>query len=243
MKRLAFACAVAAIPGFAAAQAPQDIVTVEALSDLVERGLSVTDGRAAARARIGGELAHGLRFDASAATLRGARRNGGADANVDLAASYRLARGAAALDTGVVARFYPGAASGFDYIETFGGVSTLLGPAEIGLSASYAPDQAAIGGDNLYLRARARAALIGTPISLAAHVGRSNGDADRPARSARLRPTGDYHDWSIGAEYARGAITLALTYTDTDIRRSRAVLPGTGRHAGARLAARIGATF
>jgi uncharacterized protein (TIGR02001 family) len=243
LKPLAFACAVAAIPGLAAAQAPQDIVTVEALSDLVERGLSATDGRAAARARIGGEVARGLRLDASAATLRGARRNGGADANVDLAASYRLSRGAAAFDAGLVARFYPGAAGGFDYVEAFGGVSTLIGPAEIGLSASYAPDQAAIGGDNLYLRARARAALIGTPISLTGHVGRSSGDADDPAQSARLRPTGNYRDWSIGAEYARGPITLALAYTDTDIRRGHAVLPGAARHSGARLAASIGATF
>ncbi|MDB5690037.1 MAG: hypothetical protein JWL91_1913 [Sphingomonas bacterium] len=241
--RPALAFALACVPTIAGAQAPRDIVTVEALSDLVERGLSATDGKGALRARIGGTVAGGFRLDASAATLRGSIRNGGADAGIDLIASYRAVRGTLSLDGGVTGRLYAGASGKLDYVELFGGASALIGPAEVGLTAAYAPDQASIGGDNLYLRARAVAAVIGTPISLTGHVGRSSGSVDDVARSARLRPDGTYHDWSVGAEYVRGAVTLGLSYTDSDVRPDRAPLPALARRSGARLIARAGLTF
>ena len=239
----ALVCAAALIPTGAAAQASGNLVTIDAVTDLVERGLSATDGRAAIRAAIGGAVMPGLRLDASAVTLRGGGRNGGADAGIDMAASYRMMRGAAAIDAGIVARLFPGGAGGYDYVEMFGGASALIGPAEIGISASYAPDQAAIGGDNLYLRARARAAVIGTPVSLIGHVGRSSGAVDDPVRATRLRPDGRYVDWSAGAEYARGPLTFSVTYADSDAGRPRLAPPAFARHGGARFVAGVAITF
>lgn len=232
---LAAGIALAAVLPSAAAQ--QVDASLEIASDLRERGLSDSDGKAIAAAAIGVQVDR-LRADVRVATLRGSPRHGGADAGVTAELSYRIEQGGWTFDFGGAGRFFAGAAGKTDYGELFAAAAYLLGPVELGASAFYAPDQAAIGGDNLYLRARGRADLPGTPWSLTGHVGRSSGSVDDPARAARLRPGGSYTDWALGLEWTRGKFGAGLTYSDTDIERARVTSPfGDPANSGARLTA------
>ncbi len=80
------------------------------------------------------------------------------------------------------------------------------------VGAAYAPDQDAIGGDNLYLYGQASAGIPTTPVTINAKLGRSNGS---------LAPgAGSYVDWSVGADYVLGPLTLGARYVDTDIARA-----------------------
>lgn len=207
------------------------------LSDHRVRGLSWSDGRAAVQ--VWGEvpIAAGLALSAQATTARGSRRHGGSDAALEVAATYRGESGLLRWHTGVAGQIFPGGAGAQDYAEIDGGLAGTIGPLDLGLAARYAPSQAAIGGSNLHLGARAQLALLGTPVTLTAGVGRSSGKVDDPFRAARLRPGGAYVDWSLGGRYVLRNVTFSLTYSDTDI-AARDVSPATGaRHYGAKLVA------
>ncbi|HEY0622452.1 TorF family putative porin [Sphingomonas sp.] len=221
----------------AAAQSVDVDASLEIASDLRERGLSDSGGRATATAAAGLQLG-GLRADARVATLRESARHGGADLGITAELSYRVEQGGWTFDAGGAARLFDGAEGKADYGELFATAAYLIGPAELSAAAFYAPDQSAIGGDNLYLRARARASLPGTPWSLTGHVGHSSGATDDPVRAARLRPGGSYTDWSLGAEWTLGTFGAGLTYSDTDIDHARVVSPlADARNSGARLTA------
>ena len=219
------------------AAAQQVDASLEIASDLRERGLSDSGGKATSAAAVGVQ-AGGLRADVRVASLRGSPRHGGADAGVTAELSYRIERGGWTLDFGGAGRLFAGAGGKSDYGELFAAATYLVGPVELGASAFYAPEQAAIGGDNLYLRARGRADLPGTPWSLAGHVGHSSGSVSDPLRAARLRPDGSYTDWSLGLEWTRGMFGAGLAYSDTDIERARVTSPfGDAANSGARLTA------
>lgn len=212
--------------------------SIEGQSEHRRRGLDWSGGRAAAAVAVGAG-AGPLRVDAAATTLRGASRNGGADAGFDLALSARGEGGAFRVDGGATAHLFAGARGDQDYYELNGAVGALIGPADLIVSADYAPRQAAIGGDNLYLRLAARAAVVGTPVTLSAHIGRSSGDGDGRPVARRLRPDGRYHDWALGADYVRGPMTFQLAYQDSDIGR----VAGRRARGGAAVVAGVGVGF
>ncbi len=81
--------------------------------------------------------------------------------------------------------------------------------------------------------------MIGTPVTLTAHVGRSSGDGDGRVAARRLRPDGRYHDWALGADYVRGPLTFRLAYQDSDIGR----VAGRRVGGGARIVAGVSAGF
>ncbi|PCD04749.1 hypothetical protein COC42_06265 [Sphingomonas spermidinifaciens] len=192
--------------------------SLEATTDHRRRGLSWSDGDPALDAIVSVPVA-GLRLDARGTTTRGARRHGGADAVFDASATYatQLASGIS-LSAGATGHFFAGSDVKADYGEIDLGVGYALGPLQFDVAASYAPDQAAIGGDNLYLQARASAGIPGTGIDLAAHVGRTSGSTDDPVLAARLRPElGSYVDWGIRAERRFGPLALGLRYSGTDV--------------------------
>src|SRR5690606_19462363 len=95
---------------------------------------------------------------------------------------------------------YPGGeGSGkIEYFETNARLTHDLGPLRATLGTAYSWDQAALGGDNFYLFGEAAAPLPGTPLTLKAHGGRSKG-----AMSPR---SGDYFDWSLGADATFGPV-------------------------------------
>lgn len=235
----AIAAALASSPASA-----QETLRLEAslLSDFRERGLSWSDGKAAAQIRADAPLPAGFDISAVATTARSAPRHGGADAAVDLGLGYGHDAGLLRLRASAVAHVFPGGRGAQDYIELGGGMSIAFGPIDLSLAASYAPPQRAIGGGNVYRRARMSAALPGTPLTLSGHFGRSTGSTRDPIRAERLRPGGNYHDWSLGADYALRLLTLSLTYADTDIRRAPSG-PVMSGHRGAVLVAGAHLTF
>ena len=218
---------------------------VEIATDERRRGVSWSDGRAAPAAWARLDLPAGFDVGVRALATRDDPRHGGADAVMEPTLGYSRDTGPIRLDLFGMAHLFTGGAGPLDYVEGGASASYSLGPAQIAAEARYAPAQTAIGGDNLYLSLRGRVGIPATPVTLTAAVGRSSGTVDDPVRAARLRPAGRYADWSLGAHYVVGPMTLALEYTGTDIDdRGIATSPFAGlRHAGDRLAARVGVSF
>lgn len=164
----------------------------------------------------------GFYAGAFASTVNGFGEKGGADAEVDLYAGYRTDLGGGFnLDGGLLYYAFPGSEGGdFGFFEPYASLSGTLGPVTATLGAAYAPDQAALAGDNLYLRADLDGAVPFTPVTVRAHLGRSTG-AGTP-----FTPAADYTDWSIGADYVLGPATLGLRYVDTDLSGAQARASG-----------------
>lgn len=222
---------LAAIPSAVVAQqAP--VLEAAVMNDWRVRGLSWSDGRAAAQLFASLPLASGFGLAGQATTVRGTARHGSADAALDLIGSYAVESGLFRWHGAVTGRFFPGGAGPLDYLELNLGAGAALGPMDVAVAADYAPSQGAVGGSNLYTRADFRFGLPGTPLTLAAHAGRSSGHANDRIRAQRLRPGGRYTDWSLGADYAVGRVFFNATYSDTDIRRKQAPVPAGTRHSG-----------
>ncbi|WP_338053902.1 TorF family putative porin [Sphingobium estronivorans] len=207
--------------------------TVEVASDERRRGLSWSDGDPVLRGTLSVPVAQGLSLDGTAVSLWGSDRHGGADAAVDLGATFARQIGGWRLSAEGRYHLFPGA-SGQGYGEMGVGAGFLIGPASVDLNGSYAPRQSSIGGDNLYLSASVAAGVPGTPFTVSARVGRSSGDVRDPARAARLRPDGSYWDHGVSVDYLKGRWFAGLRYANSSIDGP------TSRHAGASLIGRIG---
>ncbi len=68
--------------------------------------------------------------------------------------------------------------------------------------------------DNLYLWGDAAVAIAGTPITAKAHIGHSSGNDGLGPNATSVTPTGDYWDWSIGADATWKNLTLNVSYVD-----------------------------
>ncbi|MES2495056.1 MAG: TorF family putative porin [Pseudomonadota bacterium] len=221
---------------FAADWSPS--VSASLASDERRRGLSWSDGRPAASARVSLRPADGFDLSVAATTLRGSPRHDGASAGIDSAIVYRRDFGAFRADAQISHHAFLGH-GGANYVEMGGGAGTTIGPVQFDLFGLYAPKQAAIGGDNLYLAASASLAVVGTPFTVGAQIGRSSGDSHDPLRSARLRPHGRYTDARLRIDYVRGPLTLGVDLTDTWHGR-RIATGAIAADGGRRLAARFG---
>ncbi|WP_447406340.1 hypothetical protein, partial [Clostridium perfringens] len=72
-------------------------------------------------------------------------------------------------------------------------------------------------------------------------IGRTGGATDDAVAAARLRPGGDYTDWTIGGPHVRGGVSIGLDYVGTDIARDATRL--SGGHAGDTLVGRVALRF
>lgn len=219
---------------------------VEVTTDERRRGISWSDGRIAPAASVRAGLPSGFDLGVRVQGTRGDPRHGGADAVADVTGGFGSdIGGGLRVDGFVTGHLFVGAGGRMDYVEGGAGASYALGPAEVGIDARYAPSQSAIGGDNLWIGARARVGVPATPFTVTAGVGRSSGSTDDSIRAARLRPGGTYVDWSLGVDHITGPITLGVLYTGTDIARDRVVAsPFAGvRHTGEKVTARVALTF
>lgn len=213
---------------------------VSALSQYRFRGVSQSDEDPALQAQLTVSHTSGFYAGAFASTLNGFGEKGGADVELDLYAGHRADLGSGVnLDAGLLYYAFPGSKGGdFEYLEPYASLSGTLGPVTATLGAAYAPDQDALAGDALYLRADADAAIPFTPVTLRAHLGRSSG-SETP-----FTPAADYLDWSLGAEYVLGPATLGLEYVDTDLSGAEARASGATRDiVDAALLASIGLRF
>jgi len=235
-RKAALACAFLACAGASPAFAQYaDGVsgTIETASEEQRRGLSWSDGDPVLRGTLSVPVAQGLSLDGAAVSLWGSDRHGGADAVVDLGATYARQIGGWRLSAEGRYHLFPGSADQA-YGEIGAGAAFLIGPASMDFNGSYAPRQSSIGGDNLYLSASATMGLPGTPLTISARIGRSSGDVQDPARAMRLRPDGTYWDYGVGVDYMKDRWFAGLRYADSSIAGP------ASRHAGASLIARIG---
>jgi uncharacterized protein (TIGR02001 family) len=184
------------------------------VSDYRFRGISQTDKRFALQGTI--TLAHESGFYGSVwgSSIDDYVANG-SDQELDFIAGYRRTFGGTTVDAGVLYYYYPGSGGiNSDFFEPYVSVSHVFGPVTAKATANYAPKQAAltIGDgkeDNLYLAADLSAAIPETPVTVTAHLGHSFGPS-------YLTIGDEYTDWSLGASYAVGPLSLGLAYVDTN---------------------------
>ena len=115
-------------------------------------------------------------------------------------------------DVGVIYYAYPNSPAGdFDYIEFYASGGFTLGPAEATLGVAYAPDQDSLGNtDNLYLYGDLGVGIPNTPISLAAHLGWTDGFLTYTSDSKAF-------DWSVGADFAVNEnLSVGVAYVDAE---------------------------
>ncbi|MEL7690578.1 TorF family putative porin [Citromicrobium bathyomarinum] len=117
------------------------------------------------------------------------------------------------LDGGVLYYIYPNGddtVGDSDYFEPYASVTAALGPVEATVGAAYAPEQgSALTSDNIYVYGDLGTGIPDTPISLAAHLGYSEGSLDYGS--------GGYLDWSLGASVSYKILELGVAYVDTDL--------------------------
>lgn len=194
------------------------LFSIEAATQERRRGLDWSDGKPVVRGSVSANVANGLSVGATAVPLWNSRRHNGADAVIDMQASYDRQVGDWRLTGDAVYRFFPGAA-GQGYVEVGTAAGFTLGPATVDLFARYAPRQRAIGGDNVYVGVAASVGIPATPITVSANLGRSSGTVEDIAQSQRLRPGGTYWDHGASVEYRQGRWWAGLRYANTSIDR------------------------
>ncbi|MBB5709375.1 TorF family putative porin [Sphingomonas xinjiangensis] len=216
---------------------PPGPVTVSGSAALVSdyrfRGVSQTDEEMAVQAGFTVTHESGAYVGTWASNLAGWGTFGGANIELDLYGGYKFAiAGGGTLDVGLTWYMYPGGADKTDFAEGYAKLSGAIGPVSLTGGVAYAPKQDALGNysatpfsrgqkdDNLYLWGDGSTSLPGTPITLKAHIGYSDGNPGLGPNGTSVAPTGKYWDWSLGGDVAVGPLTLGVAYVDTDITRS-----------------------
>src|SRR6218665_3767395 len=176
--------------------------TAAVVSDYRFRGVSESDRDPALQGSVDLNY-HGFYAGAWASSIA---RTDGTNVELDLYAGYGGSAGPVEYEVGAIAYLYPGGHGNANIYEGTGSLSYTLGPATAKLSINYAPDQATLDGDNLYVKAGLRAGIPTTPFPAFASLGRERGSF-----------YGRKWDWSLGAEYSRGSFTASLAYVDTNL--------------------------
>ena len=235
--------AILAVPAAAQDEEPPKAVTVSGsvglVSDYRFRGVSQTDENLAVQGGI--TIAHesGVYIGTWGSNLAGWGTFGGANMELDLVAGFKKTFDDITVDVGATWYMYPGGFDNTDFIEPYVKVSGTMGPAALTVGAAYAPKQEALGpwyangtsaangvydnpgakDDNLYVWVDAAAAIPSTPLTLKGHVGFSNGNEGLGPFATSVSPTGEYIDWSVGADFVIPStpLTLGVAYVDTNL--------------------------
>ncbi|QIQ86919.1 MAG: hypothetical protein G9473_09635 [Erythrobacter sp.] len=116
---------------------------------------------------------------------------------------------------GIIAYTFPDAPAGdFDYVELYGSLGFTLGPAQavVGGAWDIGEDGLRFGGvrrDNLYVYTDLSAGVPGTPVTVNAHLGYTDGAVDFAGDNVSF-------DWSLGADWAirDTPLVLGVAYVD-----------------------------
>jgi len=238
----AVSLALTATPAFAQDETKPFTVSgsVALVTDYRFRGVSQSDEKAAIQAGFTVTHESGLYGSVWGSNLAGWGTFGGANMELDLVAGYKLAVSEGlTLDVGATWYMYPGGYDNTDFIEPYAKLSGSFGPASATLGVAYAPKQEALGpaylsgagysnnfpvpqqpgatDDNLYLWGDVSGGVPGTPVTVKAHLGFSEGNRGLGPFGTSVSPTGAYMDWMVGADLALGPVVLGVAYVDTDI--------------------------
>lgn len=149
----------------------------------------------------------------------------GSDQEIDLIAGFRKTFNGTTVDAGVLYYHYPGSGgANTDFVEPYLAVSHTLGPVTAKVTGAYAPKARALSvgsgkEDNLYLAADLLAGIPNTPFAVSAHLGHSFGPSYMTIGKG-------YTDWSAGATYTWRALTVGISYVDTN----KALFAPSGRN-------------
>ena len=98
-----------------------------------------------------------------------------------------------------------------NYWEPYASLGFSIGPASATVGVAYAWEQASLGDeDNLYLYTDLEAGLPGSPLTLSAHLGYTDGVLAPPLLAGALDDTG--LDWSLGASAEVGGFSIGVAY-------------------------------
>lgn len=181
------------------------------------RGLTQTDEKVAAQATVNLNHESGLYAGTWVSTLDDkVSLPGYGDAEVDLYAGFtKTLPSGVGFDVGLLYYYYPGGAKTVDtdFFEPYASVMYTVGPvtAKVGANYAWKGQSGLAGNDSLYLRGDVTVAIPNTPVSVLAHVGRTDGQL------GILAPRSKYTDWSLGAEVAHDFVKLGVQYVDTSI--------------------------
>lgn len=223
------------IPG-----APGAIVVtggVDLVSDYRFRGVSLSGGDVAVQPTITISHDSGFYVGAWGSNLEDSPVSG--DVEVDLYGGYstEIASGTT-VDVSLTYYWYPDGEKAFgpsDYFETIAKLSHTLGPVEATGSVGYSWDQAALGGDSVYVGLDLSAGIPNTPVTLTGSVGYTDGAL------GTLAPGNNYLDWSLGASAVFGPVTAGVRYIDTDIPKTG--IKAVDKSYGAGLIFSLGVSF
>lgn len=244
--RLLFSASVTALmlasaaPALAQDTDPPSAITVSGsvggVSDYRFRGVSQSDEEIAVQGGLTVTHESGVYVGTWGSNLAGWGTFGGANLELDLIAGFKTEiGGGGTLDVGVTWYMYPGGADDSDFLEPYAKLGGTIGPLGLTAGVAYAPKQQALGNysatpfsrgqkeDNLYLWGDALAGIPGTPATLKAHIGYSEGNPGLGPNGTSVAPTGKYWDWMLGADFAvYKGLTLGVSYIDTDIGKNEA---------------------
>ena len=186
------------------------------VSDYRFRGISQTDKNFAVQAGLTASHESGVYVGVWGSSIDDYVAAGG-DPEIDLIAGFKKSIGDTTVDVGAIYYFYPGAEQllpGYnsDFAEFYGSVTQAIGPVSAKLAAAYAPSQSALDygfgkEDNFYMNFGLSGTVPDTGLGLSAGVGRT---FTRSFLSGGIK----YTDWSLGATYTTGPVTLGLSYVD-----------------------------
>jgi len=233
----AAALLLTAAPAYAQEEPPKAVTVsgnVALVSDYRFRGVSQTDKQIALQGGITVAHESGVYAGVWGSNLAGWGTFGGANLELDLIAGFKkeIASGTN-VDVGLTWYMYPGGAALTDFAEPYVKLSTTIGPATLLGGVAYAPKQKALGNysntpqsagqaqDNLYIWGDASVGIPKTPVTAKAHLGHSNGNPGLGPNGTSVTPTGEYWDWSLGADVVVGPVTLGVSYVDTDISKAK----------------------
>lgn len=198
--------AFAATPAFAdETDPPADLTvtgSVSGVSDYRWRGLSYSGGGFAVQGSMQVNHSSGFYLGTWGSSLEQDTLDIYGSAEVDLYGGWSgsLTSGITA-DVGATYYVYPNGTNptlSGNYIEPYASLSTTVGPASAKIGVNYAPKQDGLGGDdNLYVFTDLGAGIPGTPVSLNAHLGYTDG-ALSPNRLTLTSTDGGW-DYSVGA--------------------------------------------
>lgn len=170
------------------------------VSDYRFRGISYTNRKPAVQGGADVSFASGW---FAGTWLSSIANYGGAHAEVDLYGGYAGDIGGWKYSATVLGYVYPNGRD-TDYVELQSTLARTLGPVTTTLTVAYTPDQWNTDRDNLYTSLGADVAILGTPLTASASVGRENGSYD------------EKWDWSAGLSYQLDKLEISASYIDSN---------------------------
>ncbi len=202
---------------------PSDIEVsgnVAVVSDYRFRGVSLSAGDPAIQGGIDVSHASGFYVGTWGSSIEGGDAFGEMELDIYAGWSGDVAEGVS-FDVGLLYYMYPTDGGpviddfNVNYWEPYASVTTAIGPAEASFGVAYAWDQDSLGGDNLYLYTDLGTSLPGTPISLSAHLGYTDGVLAPPLLAGDLDDSG--LDWSLGASATvLGGLEIGVQYVGVE---------------------------